>query len=531
MATIEKKTNNWSKRSHANTADIAMSADSLNCYFAGIATDPNYSADAISDAVRNAESLQSQSRDNISDFHPYSADHIAIVLHHTANTAPGPGGIPAWVYKTLAAQISGIVSKLINYSISQSLAPIAWRCAHITPVAKTNPVTGPSDFRPISVTPILSRLTERLIVHDYLLPCLKPELFCDQYAYKPTGSTTCALIDFTHRIHTMLENNNYVRCVFIDFSRAFDTIDHLILIRKLTTLQVPIFIIKWLVSFLSDRTQTTCLNYDRSASARITRSIIQGSGVGPILYIMFAFDLKPLDLFNILLKYADDSTLLCPENTGTSVELEMAHIIEWSKTNKLLLNLLKTKEMVFHRPNPRRILFPDKLQDIERVSEFKLLGVLLQTDLRFNDYVSALVTVCNQRLYLLTQLKKQGLKLAETDNVFKSIILTKLIYALPMLFGYLTDHQIEQINSVFRKARKWQLTIDEYDIVTIAEKLRYDLFQQSKCITHCINHLYTPTQNTSIMGLRQRGHNFFIPSLKYVHNSKGFLVQCLQKYR
>ena len=215
----------------------------------------------------------------------------------------------------------------------------------------------------------------------------------------------------------------------------------------------------------------------------------------------------------------------------TSVELEMAHIIEWAKTNKLLLNLLKTKEMVFHRPNPRRIMFPDKLQDIESVSEFKLLGVLFQADFRFNDYISTLVTICNQRLYLLTQLKKQGLKLAETDNVFKSIILTKLIYALPVLSGYLTEHQIEQINSVFRKARKWQLTTDEYDIVAIAEKLRYDLFQQSKCVTHCINHLYSPSQNTSIMGLRQRGHNFFIPTIKFVHNSKGFLVQCLQKYR
>jgi len=97
---------------------------------------------------------------------------------------------------------------------------------------------------------------------------------------------------------------------------------------------------------------------------------------------MPAFDFKPLDLLNILLKYADDSTLLCPENTGTSVELEMAHIIERAKTNKLLLNLLKTEEMVFHRPNPRRIMFPDKLkvQDIERVSQLKLLGVLFQTD-------------------------------------------------------------------------------------------------------------------------------------------------------
>ena len=87
------------------------------------------------------------------------------------------------------------------------------------------------------------------------------------------------------------------------------------------------------------------------------------------------------------------------------------------------------------------------------------------------------------------------------NNVFKSIVHTKLIYALPMLFGHLTEHQIELINSIFRKARKWQLTTDEYDIVAIAKKLRYDLFQQSKCVTHCINHLYTPSQNTNIMGL------------------------------
>ena len=73
----------------------------------------------------------------------------------------------------------------------------------------------------------------------------------------------------------------------------------------------------------------------------------------------------------------------------------MAHIIEWTKTNKLLLNLLKTIEMVFHRPNTCRIMFPDKLQDIERVSEFKLLDVLFQTDFRFNDYISTLVTICN----------------------------------------------------------------------------------------------------------------------------------------
>ena len=112
-----------------------------------------------------------------------------------------------------------------------------------------------------------------------------------------------------------------------------------ILVLKLTTLRVPLFIIKWLVSFLSDRTQTTFFNFELSSSARINRSIVQGSGIGPILFICFAFDLKPIDFLNFLLKYADDCNLLCPQNTSTPLEIEMAHIIDWASTNKLLTKL------------------------------------------------------------------------------------------------------------------------------------------------------------------------------------------------
>ena len=446
-------------------------------------------------------------------------------------SAPGPDGIPFWLYKQFSGQLSSIIAKLIIFSLSQCLAPALWRHAQITPVPKTNPVSGPSDFRPISVTSLLSRLTERIIVHDYVLPCLKPELFTDQYAYKPTGSTTCALIDFTYRIHNMLETNRYVRVVFLDLSKAFDMVDHPILINKLATLKISLFIIKWIVSFLSDRTQTTNFKFTQSSSASINRSVVQGSGLGPFCFLCLISDLKPLDIINILLKYADDCNLMCPENTPTSVEQEMQHILQWASTNKLLLNLIKTKEMIFHWPAPKLFVFPAELAGIERVNSFKLLGVTFHPQLQFSEHISTLITVCNQRLYLLTQLKKQGLRLSETYMVFKAIILSKIIYAIPVLLVYFTESHISQICAIFKKARQWQLTVEVIDFVALVEKLQYNLFQKSRSSTHCLNHLYQPSQNTSAMVLRNKGHNFNVPYVKFDFNTKHFIHRCLSKYQ
>jgi len=87
---------------------------------------------------------------------------------------------------------------------------------------------------------------------------------------------------------------------------------------------------------LSDRTQATKLGFHLSTQLSINRSIVQGSGIGPILFIMFIHDLKPLDILNYLLKYADDASLLCPENSSTSIELEMAHVIDWAQGRRKL---------------------------------------------------------------------------------------------------------------------------------------------------------------------------------------------------
>ena len=125
-----------------------------------------------------------------------------------------------------------------------------------------------------------------------------------------------------HHVTRLLETNNFVRCLCIDFSKAFDTVRHELLLTKLRTLPMPPSIFNWINSFLTGRSQV-CKCYDKcSAPCFITRSIIQGSGIEPTLDIAMESDLHPISSINIMFKYADDTNLLVPENTDVDLNDE-----------------------------------------------------------------------------------------------------------------------------------------------------------------------------------------------------------------
>ena len=156
-----------------------------------------------------------------------------------------------------------------------------------------------------------------------------------------------------------------------------------ILSAKLAKLQIPSQIFHWLLSFLTGRTQHVKVGTSISEAKPINRGTIQGSGIGPTDYIIMASDLRALSRkVNKLFKYADDTTLLVPEKTDASLEDEFRSLKRWAESNKMILNLFKTKEIVFHRPDPRLYFPPVPLSDVERVKSVKLLGVYF-SDTRF----------------------------------------------------------------------------------------------------------------------------------------------------
>ena len=136
------------------------------------------------------------------------------------------------------------------------------------------------------------------------------------------------------------------------------------------------------------------------------------------MFVIFICDLRPISAINRMAKYADDAALLVPEKTDVQIQDEFNSITKWAADNKLKINLSKTRELIFHRPNPRNYIPPTEINDIKKISVVKLLGFWLQDDMRFTKHVDYITHICNQRLYLLNQLKKQSLPLAESQSVF-----------------------------------------------------------------------------------------------------------------
>jgi len=176
-------------------------------------------------------------------------------------TAAGPDGLPAWFLRLGAPAFSKILADLVNMSISKSIVPRQWKLARICPVPKKTGPTQPSDFRPISVTAVLSRIAEKIIVRDFLYPaidCPPPTLsFADQYAFRPSGSTSAALVALLHTITQALETNPYVVVIALDFSKAFDTVRHSSVMEKVAQLNLPNNVYNWLVNFLKGHSHFT----------------------------------------------------------------------------------------------------------------------------------------------------------------------------------------------------------------------------------------------------------------------------------
>jgi len=513
-------------RKQSLTSAIPLSANDFVDFFTDIATDPTYDLDTITETINH---LSSRFANNPSD-----TNHDTFVFEYEVfrsisqvkKTSHGPDNTPYWLFKHCAMELTPIITHIVNLSLTQGRPPNLWKRAIITPVPKVSNPKELADFRPIFVTPLISRIVERILVNKFVLPALPVNLLADQFVYRPTCSTTAALVALEHHTAQYLESASFVRCLLIDYSKAFDTISHPILFQKLLDLNLKPNIVTWICNFLTGRTHSVSFGGILSHWKSITASIVQGSGIGPCLYIIYAKDLKPLSPVNVILKYADDTTLLVPQNSPTTLEVEFSHILQWSSTNKLKLNTLKTKEIVFHRPRlPNRTL-PPLLPGIERVFSDKILGVTFTATLSPEQHINNIIAICNQRLYLLSQLKQQNLSEQALDLIFHALIISKITYALPAFAGHISTAERNRINKFFRKAYRRHLVTQIFDIDTLIETTDSRLFRSITYPDHCLNYLL-PSKRNYTMQLRPKGHNFTLPHIHTTLLKNSFINRCI----
>ena len=271
-------------------SETNLTADNLNDFFSKVSTDKNYTE------ILKKFTVSKLNNNHISD------ERIFGLLDKLRPTAAGPDGLPSWLLKLAAPCIAEPLAFLFNNSITCQTVPKQWKESTITPIPKVPTPQSEVDFRPLSVTSILSRTMEKIIVRDYIYPILEDPMvkkdLMDQFGFRPTGSPTAALICLTNIISKMLVDCPYFHVITLDISRAFDTLRHSTLLNKLAKMPFPDDIYNWLVDYFTNRCHKTKYCGFISELAYITASIIQGSGLGPICYILNSTDLHTKYLSN-----------------------------------------------------------------------------------------------------------------------------------------------------------------------------------------------------------------------------------------
>ena len=512
----------------STNAPPTVDAISLNSHYASISSDSSYTSPAIKYTCQPNHTWPSEM-------------HIFYTLDHLKPTASGPDLLPSWFLRLGAPFFARPLSHLFNLSICQSTVPSQWKSACIFPLPKIAQPTACSDYRPISLTPILCRVMERLLLKEYFYPLLldhpyplKP-LLNDQFAFRPTGSTTSALISLLSSITNLLETNAYVHLITFDFSKAFDTVRHSSLMTQLATVGFPDQFYNWIINFLSGRTHTTKFKSCISPPCTFNAGVVQGSAIGPAVFSLCVSGYRPITDGNIGLKYADDMYLLVPASNSASITTELAHISSWAASNNLRLNSSKSAELIVKKPRSRA-QDPPIIAGLPRVTSLKVLGVTLQDNLLMSQHVGNAVAKAGQATYALKLVKSYGLPPFFLNTVAHAILSSVLTYASPAWAGFINSDDQARLQAPFNRAHRWGLFSSPLppSFSSLCDSADQTLFSKIVTPGHVLYSML-PGKLSTPYNLRRRVHPYVLPptsnSLKrnFLHRMLYKLANILQK--
>ena len=339
-------------------------------------------------------------------------------------SSTGHDGISTKLLKRAGPTLSTVLALIINQSLFSGIFPDQLKIAKIIPLYKKGDSHVLDNYRPISLLPALSKVFERVVFKQlYTYFTSKKLLYKSQYVFREDHSTELAALEFIDKISEDLDNGRIPIALFLDLSKAFDTLNHEILLAKLKYYGIQNKELSWFHSYLTDRKQYVEMDGSRSPNLTITTGVPQGSILGPLLFIIYMNDIhEASDIFHSIL-YADDTTLSTPlcafkipltvsqiNSLSTKINAEMSKIHDWLCINKLSLNLSKTKYMIFHN-RQRKISHIDLNLEInnvilERVSHFNFLGVTIDEHLSWKQHVCKLANKLSRSIGVMNKLKR-----------------------------------------------------------------------------------------------------------------------------
>ena len=330
--------------------------------------------------------------------------------------AAGIDNLSGKLLKDAANILAKPISKICNLSIKYSVFPTDCQIAKLKPLFKKGSTTLPKNYRPISLLPLISKIFEK-VVHDQTQAFLDENkiLFKFQSGFRRTFSADSCLSYLSNKIASGFESGLHTGMILIDLQKAFDTIDHEILINKLEFLGFPKNLILWFKSYLSIRKFKVNLNKTFSEPGKLLCEVPQGSILGPLLFLLYINDMPQAVKCELLL-YADDICLIFQHNDIKEIEIQLnknfSLISNWFVDNKLSIHFGedKTKSILFSSKRKVKKASPLNIQykdiKIKQYAKVTYLGCILDETISGESMATHVINRVNSKLRLLYRQNK-----------------------------------------------------------------------------------------------------------------------------
>ena len=366
-------------------------------------------------------------------------------------SSSGHDGISNKLLKLLKMELSKSLTLIINQMITTGIFPDSFKISKITPLFKKGDVSLLSNYRPISLLPTISKIFERILYNQLCEYFNSNNLLAEQqYGFRTNHSTEYAAVRLVDTISKEMESGSTPTALYIDLSKAFDTLSFDILLYKLNYYGVKSNAFKLLKNYLTNRKQYVVFNSQNSETVDITTGVPQGSILGPLLFSICINDLITISNKLKFIMYADDTTIYFnledfdPYHLKRDINNELEKITLWLKMNKLSLNVQKTKFMIFHRKQKQisEINIAINDTDIERVESFNFLGLHIHESLSWRTHADTVKNKVSKVVGILYRLKNI-FPMYILQTLYNSLIVSYINYGL-LLWG-VESHRVESL--------------------------------------------------------------------------------------
>lgn len=391
-------------------------ANVLNDFFCTVADDlregiilDSSSIDKEFDAYKNI--FTSNSVNESIFFYPTCKEEIMLIIKSLRNNkAPGYDNITPIIIKEIAESIVNVLVHIFNLSMSSGIFPEKLKKAVVIPLFKKNDKTNPSNYRPIALLSIFSKILEKIVKVRLVNFLNKHNFFSNnQYGFRSRLNTSSALIDFMSQVYTTINNGKISAGIFVDVMKAFDTVDHEILLTSMNQVGIRGIPLEWFRSYLSGRSQITKVNNAVSDLGEIKLGIPQGSVLSGPLFLIYINNLCNGNFKGNLVAFADDTALFYQAESLIDLKEQMQHdvnALRWWFTRNLMVMSPKTKYIIFNLTKQTSFISALKYHEIkcsinsgncncqalEQVDSIKYLGLWVDSRLCWKEHLSYLKT-------------------------------------------------------------------------------------------------------------------------------------------